>query len=45
LSDIAEERLVVPGVKSRKRARTTKSLVESEAQLLAGAIFLEKRKR
>jgi hypothetical protein len=44
LSDIAEERLVLPGAKSRKRAKTTNSVVESEAQLLDGAIFLEKRK-
>jgi hypothetical protein len=44
LSDIEEERLVVPGAKSRKRAKTTNIVVESEAQLLEGAIFLEKRK-
>jgi len=45
LSDIAEERLVVPGVKSRKRVKAIKRFVESEAQVLEGAIFLEKRKR
>ena len=45
LSDIAEERVVVPGGKSRERAKIINSVVESEAQLLEGAIFLEKRKR
>lgn len=45
LSDIAEERLVFPGAKSRKRVREIHRFVESEAQLLEGAIFLEKRAR
>jgi hypothetical protein len=45
LSDIAEERLAFPGGKSRRRVKTTNSVVESEAQILEGAIFLEKHKR
>jgi len=44
LSDIAEERLAFPRAKSGKRAKETNTAVESEAELLEGAIFLERRK-
>jgi len=44
LSDIAEERLPLPNVKSRKRVKELNRVAESEEQLLEGAIFLEKRK-
>ena len=44
LSDIAEERLALPKPKSRKRPEKLNSAVESEAELLKGAIFLQKRK-
>ncbi len=44
LSDIAEERLEVPGRKLGKRRKPAKLTQELEADLLEGAILLPKRR-
>jgi len=44
LSDIAEERLEVPGSKLGKRRKPAKLAEQLEADLLEGAILLPKRR-